>query len=517
MVDDFDVSRISTLTDGQEITLYLLGVFAGALSVVGSSSIVYKVISDRAKAAPHDRLMLGLSSCDIVASISYAMSPFLLPQDTSQRVWARGTDGTCTFLGFLTQFSFSAIVYNMMLSFYYLLTVRFGVKRAQFAKRYEFWMHAVTLLFFLVTASAGLVFGMYSEFDLGYGCWVNEYPKGCEETDTCVSQYIGWGFGAVPTLITFLSLTINNLVICCYVRHTLGPTRSTTRTSASTSTSSADSMESDLEARQRTQTREVAWQGVLYVGTFFLCYTPAFAVRLLESLDYMAADEAGIYPLMVINAFLLPLQGFFNMFVYNRLNYVRVKAAFPEQSTFWVLRKACLDTDIPRLKEISKLSTKSKSKSGFGGSKLQKNSASGFSSHLDLLPEGIQEGSHEGSSHEGSQEESSMVDDEPSSTDRSNSGQIEMEQWDCPTIPAKTENAVGIVTPMLTHDLNLLLSSMEGSSEGSMELEETMSVSSDDSMGLEESMNVFRLEAKRISMDGSIRELGASQLWDRGK
>jgi hypothetical protein len=87
MVDDFDVSRISTLTDGQEITLYLLGVFAGALSVVGSSSIVYKVISDRAKAAPHDRLMLGLSSCDIVASISYAMSPFLLPQDTRRKKW----------------------------------------------------------------------------------------------------------------------------------------------------------------------------------------------------------------------------------------------------------------------------------------------------------------------------------------------------------------------------------------------------------------------------------------------
>lgn len=120
-------SEIPTLTDSQEKVLSLLFVFSGTLSVLGSSIIVFKILKNLKKATPYDRLMLGLSGFDIVASLTYILTPFILPQETSMRVWARGTDGTCTFLGFLSQLSFAAVFYNCMLSFYYLLTVRFGV------------------------------------------------------------------------------------------------------------------------------------------------------------------------------------------------------------------------------------------------------------------------------------------------------------------------------------------------------------------------------------------------------
>ena len=155
-------SDINHLTDTQEKILSLLYVFSGALSAVGSSTIVYKVLKNRRKATPYDRLMLGLSSCDLVASLNYMWMPFLLPEDTSLRVWARGTDTTCTMIGFFTQFSFAAIFYNCILSFYYLLTVRFGVKRQEFSKRYEPYFHTFTLFFFTATArfATSIVFKM---------------------------------------------------------------------------------------------------------------------------------------------------------------------------------------------------------------------------------------------------------------------------------------------------------------------------------------------------------------------
>lgn len=55
--------------------------------------------------------------------------------------------------------------YNGMLSFYYLLTVRFGVRREVFSQRYEFWMHSTAIVYFLSTAIIGLAFGMYSELE----------------------------------------------------------------------------------------------------------------------------------------------------------------------------------------------------------------------------------------------------------------------------------------------------------------------------------------------------------------
>jgi hypothetical protein len=375
MDDDFLSSQISDLSDGQEIALSLLSIFSGTLSILGSSTIVYKVIKNRTKTTPYDRIMFGLSSCDIVASFSYASAPFLAPEETSQRVWAKGNDATCTFSGFLTQFAFSSIWYNCMLSFYYLLTVRFGVKRGVFAERYEFWIHLFTIFYFLGTASAGAAIGLYSEIQINQGCWVNAYPEGCEPLGNCISQYIGWAIAGAPTLFTFLAIPTNNVIIYFYVRNTL---------SEFLDPSELD----DRSIMHRAQVREVASQGFLYVGTFMLSYAPVFAVRVMESLHYQPEDEGSIFPLLVLNNLLLPLQGFFNMFVYTRPSFVRVRAAFPEHSSFWALRKACLDSDIPRLTESRLSGSRHAAKPLRNSRKLGPN---GFASDLSI----VQEESHE--------------------------------------------------------------------------------------------------------------------------
>lgn len=59
--------------------------------------------------------------------------------------------------------------------------------------------------------------------------------------------------------------------------------------------------------------REVAIQGLLYVGCFYLSFTPAFIIRVLEGLGLNGEKEQNIYPVLLMNSILLPLQGFFNV------------------------------------------------------------------------------------------------------------------------------------------------------------------------------------------------------------
>lgn len=356
-----------SLTDAQEITLSLLYIFSSLLSILGSSTIAYKVISDRAHAVSYDRLMLGLSISDILASTGWLLTPFLLPKDTSSRVWAIGNDASCTFLGFLTQLGFAAVIYNMFLSFYYLLTVRFGVKRQAFAVSYEMWFHVFAIVFAVGTATVGASIGAFSEVEVGMGCWVNNWPEGCY--DDCLTEELGWLFAAGPIVFTFLALIINNVLV--YRR-------------VSSVFKASTGVESERSLRQRMQKKEVAQQGLFYVACFAFCYWAAAVARGLEaysdSVEEEESLEGGIYWILVIQAFTLPLQGFLNMFVYNRPNFSRVRAAYPELSFFSAVRMACLDPQIPKLQEITSRSASIQR----SYNKYHKKSSSGAAFQSDL-------------------------------------------------------------------------------------------------------------------------------------
>ena len=134
-------TKVPGISHGQEIVLIVLQVGTAVLSLIGSSTIVFKItrtLYRKKWTTPYDRIMLALSTCDIVASCVYMLSPFLLPAETSLRPWTFGTASTCQFMGMLTQLAcLWAIWYNCILSFYYLLTVRFQVKRETFRRKYE--------------------------------------------------------------------------------------------------------------------------------------------------------------------------------------------------------------------------------------------------------------------------------------------------------------------------------------------------------------------------------------------
>ena len=408
-----------TLSNEQEMILSAIQFASALLSLIGSCTIVFKILRSLYQTqttTPYDRIILGLSSCDIVASAVYAVSPFLLPSETSQRVWAMGNDNTCKALGFLTQLSaLWAIWYNCILSFYYLLTVRFQVKRHEFFRKYEIWFHLSGAIFFPLTSLIALAGNWYGEQALIMGCWVRDVPYDCNEDGICAgdaTELVGYIYGGLPMFLTMVSVIVNNIVIYLYVRKSLLSSRPSAATNSTVSSSdnipnntdndndndgnndedmensealSATSSERQKSIQERL-TNEAAVQGFLYVSTFLLTALPVFVLVLLDgSMEYDVEDKGRIYPLLVLNALLVPLQGFFNVCIYVRPSYSRFRAVHPDKPLRFVLKRALFESSVPRMTSTSVPKSSSLSKKQL--SKLKSNRASNFSMNLDNIVE----------------------------------------------------------------------------------------------------------------------------------
>jgi hypothetical protein len=90
----------------------------------------------------------------------------------------------------------------------------------------------------------------------------------------------------------------------------------------------------------------VATQALGYVGSFLLCYTSCFVVKGIESFGGDSSAEAALYPLLMMTSIVLPLQGFFNMAVYCRPSYLKIRSRFPMEPRRWAIRHTLLATDL---------------------------------------------------------------------------------------------------------------------------------------------------------------------------
>lgn len=106
-------------------------------------------------------------------------------------------------------------------------------------------------------------------------------------------------------MVVYLGLPINNIVIFLFVRKRLGVTDPTT--------GEQRSPRNLREEEQCLRVNEVATQGLMYVIFFYVAYTPAFIIRVLEGLGLDGEAEEDIYPVLLLNSILLPLQGIFNV------------------------------------------------------------------------------------------------------------------------------------------------------------------------------------------------------------
>jgi hypothetical protein len=438
-----------TLSPSQYKVLSVLPIPTAILSIVGSTAIIYMVARSRRRKewTPYKRLLFGMSVCDIILSINAATGNFMRPEATSPRVWAFGNEATCTASGFIGQLSLSGILYNGMLSFYFLLAARFGWKNARISRFVEPLMHVICIGFPLVTAAIGVGLGVFSEPVMGLGCQINDYPRGCGEGPgkngaQCLSITIAWLFVGLPRILNGFAIILNNLVICLYVWRQARPAKPRISKNKSTNSlgntasddtssqfyrehsksqrlrlnqskrahssckddcsiessespriqpekakSTRDSFENDRismnvdvslnnpsdDKTQRNDRRQaetsveqdqlrrlqlVRSQAVLFVGSYFICNLWVGLTSFVESISPTDADEYAMaalcYPLLVLYAIFVPLQGITNMLVYMRPKYAKYRAHFPEEPKLWALWITLTGDDSLRLRNRNK-------------------------------------------------------------------------------------------------------------------------------------------------------------------
>jgi len=316
------------LTDSQQISVIIPSIVACSLSTLGSGSIIHLTLKQKLRGT-YQRLLLCMSCFDIVHNICYALQPFLVPESSGGRIWSFGNARTCSALGFFAQFGITIIsFYNVMLNLNFLLVVRYGMNDTKMKKLAEPVMHLFSISYPLITASVGLGIGLYSELQLGFGCWIGEYPKGCNENvnNPCISTLIGWIYSGIPLLGSLLFLILSNLAIYLKVRHTIAQSeRFASRGS---------------QQQRNVRQRDVGTQATLYVFAYFSCIGWMLAVRILESNGVSRDDEQSIYGILLLTGIFYPAQGFWNFLVFMRPKYMKQRRLNPNVSRWVAMKRA---------------------------------------------------------------------------------------------------------------------------------------------------------------------------------
>lgn len=101
--------------------------FTAALSIFGTFYVIQNVLrSKRKRRLVYHRILVCISSIDLVIGISMFLSTWPIPKGTVGIYGALGTTATCTAQGFFLQFAIMAPLYNAALSLYYLLMIRYN-------------------------------------------------------------------------------------------------------------------------------------------------------------------------------------------------------------------------------------------------------------------------------------------------------------------------------------------------------------------------------------------------------
>ncbi|CAJ1941049.1 unnamed protein product [Cylindrotheca closterium] len=312
------------------------------------------------------------------------MVTFLRPRETSNRIWAFGNDTTCTYGAFMVQATTAGIWYQGMLSIYFLLTTRYGMKNATIAKRIELFMHIVAIGYPLCTAIAGAAMGIYGERAGGASCYVRNYdyssakPFELQERNIQRSKVIII-FVGIPMVGVALCLAFTQLSIYWFVRtHTRKfsiqekedstPSNKVnisfgcsgrymedlSQESSSVPSSKNVPPSNKYKKKNKKQSQRlqlVCSQALLFVISFFLCNVWNLVIIGLQASVKTRADEmekmVEDFPVLVIQTMMLPIQGFFNCLIFCRPKYLMLRQEFPYEGKRWAVKRIFLGDKLP--------------------------------------------------------------------------------------------------------------------------------------------------------------------------
>jgi len=275
-----------------------------------------------------NRLLLGMSCCDLIVSFTFFLTSWPIPVENTSIYGASGNQATCIAQGFFSQFSLAVVLYNASLSVYYLVKIRYQWRDRFIAHRVEPWLHGGALLGGLGTSVAGVALDLYNNDS--WECWIAPLPQDCRETwqygsSNCLrgdnASLYRWVFYYGPLWCAMLLVTVAMLAV---YRSVLKAEKAVERYgegqfTANTSGSSAAITSGTRDSTQRRKhSKKVATQGYWYCGAFYITWLLPTATRLTQLL---MVGDAPPYPLILLTAMFVPIQGFFNCLVYIHPRY----------------------------------------------------------------------------------------------------------------------------------------------------------------------------------------------------
>ena len=294
---------------------------SGSLSMMGSGSILYSIWARRHTKLkdPQHRILGMMSIFDMFYSLCKALTFVLYPRDLGVP-GTFGNQATCTMQGFFTQFGYAAGTYNLVLSLYYYLTINRGMKHKDFARVLEKVLHGSVVTLHIGFAITGAAIGLFNP--TASFCYIAPSPFGCLGSDIPCDRfgttfpYFYEAFAQFWIQLAYVVIIVTNLLIWLYVRK-----RENEMKKYRVSCRAIGTDEKLLKMKKSSKhARSVFVQSMLYVGAFVLSWSWATVFHLISWIGGVSA----FWPTLLINTF-LPLQGFWNAFIYARPRYLRIR------------------------------------------------------------------------------------------------------------------------------------------------------------------------------------------------
>jgi hypothetical protein len=301
---------------------------------------------------PFQRLVTGMSVCDVMFSISVILQHLLRPAYMDIPWNAIGNTATCSFVGTLYYiFSLAVAFYSALISATAFQMVCHGKRDAAIAPM-EKKGHLVAWCLPLLLSIASAVTGTYNPTEFTQMCLYGSYPLGCGSDDgveECERGQLKFLFAILFIPIIFTPTAISIYLTFRVYRNVQTTVRRVSKYDFAARVSSPGG--EDQSSKQKTSAGSssspasktiavVRWQTIRYMLSYlntFIWPTIAFVVGFTQD------DFDKWYFIRVVATFLYPLQGFFNGIIFLFPCIQAWQRAFPDLALPIILRRVIVE------------------------------------------------------------------------------------------------------------------------------------------------------------------------------
>jgi len=329
-------------TESQFKQLALWPKVTSMLSLFGSLAICHSVLRNRKKRCRVlFRLLAAMSISDIITSLFKFLSTWPIPRGARFVYDPKGTQATCSAQGFFMQFAVATPLYNMFLSLYYLLSIRYRWRESDL-KKLEWVAHLISIGFAVVTSFVLLILKQYNSSLLW--CGIASKPINCKGSyrnngiNDCERGNNAWifrfAFYYVPIWVALIGATF-----AMFMTHQGVNMREKASLKWATTLVDGNRRTLTRNIRRLRHSQSVKAQAIWYLMAFFISFLPGSLAQW-----FRASNGKLFYGGFLFVAIVSPMQGFFNYLVYIRPKFSSVRRKHPDWSLFKIVRQV-ISTD----------------------------------------------------------------------------------------------------------------------------------------------------------------------------